>query len=198
MFASLKKVFFFLFKKVNFLYSRFTALILRDFKNTLCFNSDSYDIGGKNHNVKFWAWLVATTITTKRYQLDSCPEKNHRLPPQAWKAAERHCWKDCRATKYKTLEGQYKVSTVCDDFWGHLSTGVAHSALSSQKPIQCLPRDFYSTSGFLPLTGFLDMAISFAAGLRTCPQCQNYFQLVCWPWFYCAWLACQLPWPEPH
>ncbi len=32
----------------------------------------------------------------------------------------------------------------------------------------------------------------------TCPQSQNHFQVVCWPWHYCAWLASQLVWPEPH
>ncbi len=35
----------------------------------------------------------------------------------------------------------------------------------------------------------------FPAGLATCPRFQN---LVQWPWFYCAWLASKLTWPQPH
>ncbi len=38
----------------------------------------------------------------------------------------------------------------------------------------------------------------FPAGLGTCPHCQRYQKLVQWPWFYCAWLASKLAWPEPH
>ncbi len=32
----------------------------------------------------------------------------------------------------------------------------------------------------------------------TCPQYQNHFQVVCWPWYYCAWLESQHAWPELH
>ncbi len=32
----------------------------------------------------------------------------------------------------------------------------------------------------------------------TCPHCQNHFQVLSWPWHYCAWLASQHAWPEPH
>ncbi len=38
----------------------------------------------------------------------------------------------------------------------------------------------------------------FPAGLKHLPQCQKHFQVVCWPWYYCAWLARQHAWPEPH
>ncbi len=38
----------------------------------------------------------------------------------------------------------------------------------------------------------------FQQDFSTCPQCQNHFQVVCWPWYYCAWLASQHAWPEPH
>ncbi len=38
----------------------------------------------------------------------------------------------------------------------------------------------------------------FPAGLYTYPHCQRYQKLVQWPWCYCAWLASQLTWPEPH
>ncbi len=32
----------------------------------------------------------------------------------------------------------------------------------------------------------------------TCPHWQHHFQVVFWPWYYCAWLACHHAWPEPH
>ncbi len=38
----------------------------------------------------------------------------------------------------------------------------------------------------------------FQHGFSTCPQCQNHFQVVCWPWYYGAWLASQHAWPESH
>ncbi len=38
----------------------------------------------------------------------------------------------------------------------------------------------------------------FHQDFSICPQCQNHFQVVCWPWYYCAWLASQHAWPEPH
>ncbi len=38
----------------------------------------------------------------------------------------------------------------------------------------------------------------FLAGLGTCPHCQRYQKLFQWPWCYCAWLASNLNWPEPH
>ncbi len=38
----------------------------------------------------------------------------------------------------------------------------------------------------------------FLAGLGTCPHCQRYQKLVQWPWYYCAWLASKLAWPEPY
>ncbi len=36
-----------------------------------------------------------------------------------------------------------------------------------------------------------------------CVQCEvskvsDDFQVVCWPWYYCAWLASQHAWPEPQ
>ncbi len=43
-----------------------------------------------------------------------------------------------------------------------------------------------------------DVDLLFQQDFSTCPQCQKYFQVVCWPWYYCAWLARQHAWPEPH
>ncbi len=38
-----------------------------------------------------------------------------------------------------------------------------------------------------------DADLIFQQDFSTCPHCQN-----CWPWYYCAWLASQHAWPEPH
>ncbi len=43
-----------------------------------------------------------------------------------------------------------------------------------------------------------DADFLFQQDFSNCPQCQNHFQVVCWPWYYCAWLASQHAWPEPH
>ncbi len=43
-----------------------------------------------------------------------------------------------------------------------------------------------------------DADFLFQQDFSTCPQWQNHFQVVCWPWYYCAWLASQHAWPEPH
>ncbi len=42
-----------------------------------------------------------------------------------------------------------------------------------------------------------DADFLFQQDFSTYPQCQNHFQVVCWPWYYCAWLASQHAWPEP-
>ncbi len=43
-----------------------------------------------------------------------------------------------------------------------------------------------------------DADFLFQQDFSTCPQWQNHFQVLCWPWYYCAWLASQHAWPEPH
>ncbi len=43
-----------------------------------------------------------------------------------------------------------------------------------------------------------DADFFFQQDFSTCPQWQNIFQVLCWPWYYCAWLASQHAWPEPH
>ncbi len=43
-----------------------------------------------------------------------------------------------------------------------------------------------------------DADFLFQQDFSTCLQWQNHFQVLCWPWYYCAWLASQHAWPEPH
>ncbi len=43
-----------------------------------------------------------------------------------------------------------------------------------------------------------DADFLFQQDFSTCPHCQKHFQVHCWPWYYCAWLASQHAWPEPH
>ncbi len=39
-----------------------------------------------------------------------------------------------------------------------------------------------------------DADFLFQQDFSTCPQCQNHFQVLCWPWYYCAWLPTCLTW----
>lgn len=85
------------------------------------------------------------------------------------------------------------------DFWFWLSQkwfGVScHLLVRSPKWMQPSIRMFYGASCFHLLTSFQEMPISFS----TCSQCQNYYQMICCLiCYYCAWLASQLTWPEPH
>ncbi len=43
-----------------------------------------------------------------------------------------------------------------------------------------------------------DADFLFQQDFSTCQHCQNHFQVLCWPWYYCGWLASQHAWPEPH
>ncbi len=44
----------------------------------------------------------------------------------------------------------------------------------------------------------MEMLISFSSRTLAPAKSQNHFQVLCWPWYYCAWLASQHAWPEPH
>ncbi len=39
-----------------------------------------------------------------------------------------------------------------------------------------------------------DADFIFQKDFNICPHCQNHFQVVCWPWYYCAWLASHQDW----
>ncbi len=75
---------------------------------------------------------------------------------------------------------------------------LVHFVLSSPKSMQSSTWRFLSTLSFHLLTSYLEMLISFSSRTLAPAQCQNHFQLVCWPWYYWAWLASQHAWPEPH
>ncbi len=91
-------------------------------------------------------------------------------------------------------------------FWSQWWFGVpwrqlvlVHCVLSSPKSIQPSTRRFWSILCLHLLASFMEMLISFfQQDFSTCPQCQKHFQVVCWPWYYCACLARQHAWPEPH
>ncbi len=91
-------------------------------------------------------------------------------------------------------------------FWSQWWFGVpwrqlvlVHCVLSSPKSIQPSTRRFWSILCLHLLASFMEMLISFfQQDFSTCPQCQKHVQVVCWPWYYCACLARQHAWPEPH
>ncbi len=102
-----------------------------------------------------------------------------------------------RGTESKLLEVQCKVSTVGDDLGCHVICwcwSIVFYQVNASIYQEILehfmlpPADkLYGDADFLLQQDF-----------STCPHCQNYFQVVCWPWYYCAWLASQHSWPEPH
>ncbi len=92
------------------------------------------------------------------------------------------------------LSGPKSSFQIKVNFAFHLEIMLVHCVLSSPKSMQPSTRRFWSTLCFHLLTRFMQMLISFS----TCPLCQNHFQVVCWPWYYCAWLASQHAWPKPH
>ncbi len=76
---------------------------------------------------------------------------------------------------------------------------LVHCVLSSPKSMQPSTRRFWSTLCFHLLASFMEMLISFSSRiLAPAHTAKKHFQVVCWPWYYCAWLASQLAWPEPH
>ncbi len=81
--------------------------------------------------------------------------------------------------------------------WGTIMS--AGFGLSSPKSMKPSTRRFFKYI-MLPSADKLygDADFLFQQDFSTYPQCQNHFQVVCWPWYYCAWLASQHAWPEPH
>ncbi len=99
-----------------------------------------------------------------------------------------------RGTESMLLEVQCEVSTVSDDLGCHVICwcwSIVFSEVHSQR--SHLPGNFRALTCFLLLTSFMEMLISFPAGLGTCPHCQRYQKLVQWPWCYCAWLPANSP-----
>ncbi len=100
--------------------------------------------------------------------------------------------KDWRGTESKLLEVQCEVSEVRVP-WRLLV--LVHCVLSSPKSIQPSLEYFILISAD-KLYGDADFL--FQEDFSTCPQCQKHFQVVCWSWYYFAWLARQHAWSEPH
>ncbi len=91
-------------------------------------------------------------------------------------------------------------------FWSQWWFGVpwrllvlVHCVLSSPKSMQPFYQEILEHF-MLPSADKLygDADFLFQQDYSTCPHCQNHFQVLCWPWYYCAWLASQHAWPEPH
>lgn len=61
--------------------------------------------------------------------------------------------------------------------------------LLSPKWIQIFKRRLSSTLCFHLLRRFMEQLIFFSTGLRTCPRHQNYYQILYWWCYCCAWLA---------
>ncbi len=106
---------------------------------------------------------------------------------------------DWRGTESKLLEVQCEVSEVSDDL-GCRDICWCWSIVFYQVQSQCshLPEDFRALYASICWKALWRCWFLFQQDFSTCPQSQNHFQVLCWPWYYCAWLASQHAWPEPH
>ncbi len=101
---------------------------------------------------------------------------------------------DWRGIESKLLEVQCDVSTVSDDLgcrdvcwcWSIVFYQVQSHCSVYQEILEhfMLPSSdkIYGDADFLFLTDF-----------STCPQCQNHFKVLCWPWYYCACWPANIP-----
>ncbi len=106
---------------------------------------------------------------------------------------------DWRGTESKLLEVQCEVSEVRDDL-GCRGVCWCWSIVFYQVQSQCsrLPGNFRALYASICWQALWRWSFPFPADFSTCPQGQNHFQVLCWPWYYRAWLASQHAWPEPH
>lgn len=99
-----------------------------------------------------------------------------------WKPKPKPVAKEWRGPESKVFE----VSTACRNLGCNVICScwwwLVHCVLSS--PAVSTSRH-WSTLCFHLLRSW---------NLRTCSQCQNRYQMVCWPCYYCVWLARQLSW----
>ncbi len=104
---------------------------------------------------------------------------------------------DWRGTESKLLEVQCEDSEVSDDSGCH---EICWSIVFSEVRSQCSLLPEILKHFLLPSADKLyeDADFLFQQDFSTCPQCQNHFQVVCWSWYYCAWLASKLTRPETH
>ncbi len=94
-----------------------------------------------------------------------------------------------RGTESKLLEVQCEVSEVRDDL-GCRDVCWCWSIVFYQVQSQCsrLPGDFRALYASICWQVYGDVDFLFQQDFSTCPQCQNHFQVLCWPWYYCAYM----------
>ncbi len=106
---------------------------------------------------------------------------------------------DWRGTESKLLEVQCEVSEVSDDL-GCRDVCWCWSICFIKSKVNAAVYQEILEHFMLPSADKLygDADFLFQQDFSTCPQCQNHFQVLRWPWYYCAWLASQHAWPESH
>ncbi len=105
-------------------------------------------------------------------------------------------WRD---TESMLLEVQSEVSTVSDDLGCHVICWCCLMCFIKPKVNAAVYQKILEHF-MLPSVDKLygDADFLFQLDFSTCTHCQNHFQVLCWPWYYCAWSASQHAWPEPH
>ncbi len=99
-------------------------------------------------------------------------------------------------TRSQSLAEEFPQSVM---IWAAMSSaGVGPLCFLKSSQRSHLPGNFRALHASFCWQALWRCRFHFPAGLGTCPHCQMYQKLVQWPWYYCAWLASKLAWPEPH
>ncbi len=96
-------------------------------------------------------------------------------------------WRKSGETESKLLEVQCEVPEVSDDLWCCdvcWCWSIVFYQVQSQ--CSCLPWDFEALYASICWQALWRCWFYFQLDFNTCPHCQNQFQVVCWPWYYCA------------
>ncbi len=142
-------------------------------------------------------WIAKTNC--KLLSIWICPHRQNQCwPCSLAKHSKQLSW-PWKLWESMLLEVQCEVSTVSDDLGCHVICwcwSTVFSEVHSQR--SHLPGNFRALHASFCWQALWRCWFHFPAGLGTCPHCQRYQKLVQWPWFYCAWLASKLAWPELH
>ncbi len=115
-----------------------------------------------------------------------------------WKSRSGVWWKTREANNLRCLKSSVKFPMPVM-IWGAVtSAGVGPLCFIKSKVNAAVYQEILEHFIFSADKLYGDADFLFQQDFSTCPQCQNHFQVVCWPWYYYAWLASQHAWPEAH
>lgn len=99
-------------------------------------------------------------------------------------------WRKSREAQNKVLVVQCEVSTVCDDLGWHVICWCWSTMFHHHQSQHRLPRDIRALHAFICWQGLWRCRVPFRAGLSTCPQYLNYYQI------FADHIITVLDWPD--